>query len=103
MKHEISKTTNALMLGRERVRKGWCQGAPSDGKSVCMIRAIASVAEGPTYMQARHALAVACFGRARSGISPILYNDAPGRTKEEVLSKFDEAMAWSMADDVLRG
>jgi hypothetical protein len=95
MKHEISKTTNALMLGREKISRGWCQGRLHAGDSVCMIGAIAGESDSATYAEARNALALACFGKRWR--SPIIYNDAPGRTKEEVLAKFDEAIVLSMA------
>lgn len=75
--------------------EGWTQGGfrhvASDGRvERCMLGAVIDAAltgyglQANTQMRLRGVL---------GGVAPMAWNDAPGRTKEEVLSAFDRAIA----------
>lgn len=83
-----------LRLGRERVAKGWCQGAFSDGERVCAVGAI--IYGGPSGQdtvvgEAWQVLDGAAFAIGARGV--MTHNDTPGRTQEEVVALFDKAIA----------
>lgn len=94
----LGAVTRVLIEGRRRVAESWCQGTWR-GWSVsgghCAVFAISRQNAGETTPVALAALARAVYGsNDPQGIVP--WNDAPGRTKEEVLAAYDRAIAAAM-------
>lgn len=87
---EIDETTKLLMAARERIERGWCQGAGRSREGVCAIVALADAAE-PDDREAFTAAHLLMSRIVGGGLSD--WNDAPGRTKEEILVAFDRAIA----------
>ncbi|SRR6266550_3987434 len=98
---QLSRTTLALMEGRRRIEAGWCQRHLRIGDSFCAVGAVRS-----NYIHAFDILQEALgFGRL---VTPDVHwnkdspgrlahwNDAPGRTKDDVLALYDRAIAISM-------
>jgi hypothetical protein len=80
----LSPVTRALIAGRERIERGWCQNAGRLGDSVCAGVAIGDV------------VALGVFREAIGHHDISFWNDSPKRTKEDVLNTFDRAIALSM-------
>jgi len=80
----LSRTTLALMNGRRRIERGWCQGVLNRGDEVCAIGA----------MKDHIALEMLMEAHGKTGL--IDWNDEPGRTKEDVLELYDRAIALSL-------
>ena len=92
-------TLTVLMKARAEVEKGWCQGEYGRGGGVCMVGAL-YVAEGnprekvnendvevgESYYETYDAL------RRAVGWNIPMWNDAPGRTQEDVLAAYDRAI-----------
>lgn len=110
---ELSEETKILMAAREALEKGWCQGAlrTIDGK-YCLSGAILLAGGGfgagrgpieddrlreklsPSFKLVTQAVGL---GKGKSpGWSIPMWNDVPGRTREEVLAAMDRAIALSM-------
>lgn len=95
MKHEtMPEVVVKLMAGRERIAKGWCQGA--------FLLDIPDSLGGPRYCTVgavendNHAFA--CLKAALPAPGFVTgYNDAKGRTKAEILALFDRAIALALA------
>lgn len=83
-----------LAEGRRKIEKGWCQHVARSRLGVCMMVSIES--QDP----ARHDAAILALTSALRGTGYkrdiIEFNDAPGRTKEEVLAIFDAALGVIM-------
>lgn len=82
-----------LRAGKARIERGpWGKGkgaSPPRGDACCVVTAIA----GPSHHY--HSDVIELFERANgidSAIGVIAWNDAPERTKEEVLAAFDKAI-----------
>lgn len=94
-------TVEALRKARALIKKGWCQGffaQTSDGEEVDANdrRARKWCASGAVFAQKGHGRIV---GDALSVLSRVVetssisdWNDAPVRTKREVLAAFDRAI-----------
>ena len=81
-----SKKCQALLIARDMIERGWCQGRYQDeADNVCLAGAINAAAAKisiwtiPIYL---------LFDES----SLFVWNDAPGRTKEEVLALIDGAL-----------
>ena len=82
-----SKERQALLIARSMIERGWCQGKWQDEEKgeVCLVGAINAAAAKisiwtiPIYL---------LFDES----SLFVWNDVPGRTKEEVLAKLDGAL-----------
>ncbi len=91
---KLDDVTCLLIEGHEHVERGWCQGACYRDGAVCMLGALGfrndrrPEAEPLTVQKAmtrlEHAIGTHAIGA---------WNDAAGRTKEEVLRVFDIAIA----------
>jgi hypothetical protein len=83
-----------LKKARAKVARGWCQGAMyGDNGAVCALGAVWQ-AEGPDL---RDDLAREAISAAAQALDPYFthladWNDAPHRTKAEVLAAFDLAI-----------
>lgn len=99
----MTKIADILRAGKANIEsKGWCQGderALADGHphGCCVATSVTDVTginNHTTYNAGMDAMML--FKRA-NGINPDLcigtWNDAPERTKEEVLAAFDKAIA----------
>lgn len=98
-----SRDLIVLEKARARIARGWCQNTPdSSGGSVCMGGAYQVVTAGsPSNLF--HSGAMDKFARLlgfrggkevghRPGDRMVQWNDAPGRTQQEVLQRFDTAI-----------
>jgi hypothetical protein len=113
-----SEVVEVLKAARLRVTQGWCNAGPSDEKGgVCIIVAIGRQANGIT--DGIGAKAYSYFVRAiqpppkYSGLLSSIFgwfdppqkryaiewNEAPGRTKAEVVAAFDRAIDLARAND----
>lgn len=78
------ETQDVLLRARERVAvHGWCQGREAVEGRVCLVGALRHAA-GANERLFEGAM-VALAGPGANPISLALYNDAPGRTKEEII------------------
>lgn len=85
-----------LIVGRERVQRGWCQGAYRIGESVCLVEGVRDPAFEPKYWHIAYDYlkrALPAPWWTRSG-----YNDAEGRTQAEVIAVYDRAIDLRRAD-----
>lgn len=79
----LTDTQRVLLKAAARVRQGWCQGLRWDGGfGVCLLGAVATAKSGSPHNNIDDYLY--CLLRAHLGESPVCFNDAPGRTAEEV-------------------
>jgi hypothetical protein len=83
---QLSPVTQALIAGRRRIEEGWCQGSMRTREGVCAIGAI-------SYNPKAIEVLYRAFGEDRYIPK---WNDAPGRSKEEVLALYDRAIALSL-------
>jgi hypothetical protein len=102
---ELSETTKLLIEGRNKIAEGWCQGSfykqpiplfhPA---RYCMMGAIG-------YHSATECATVGAKFTAYKLLGDVVvmgvsfWNDAPGRTKAEVLTAFDQAIELSKQRD----
>lgn len=89
------------------VRNGWCSEGPKSGQRVCMARAYGLVVRGgnegvPDDSQTERMKVIRLALHRAIGITGVddchgtsigQWNDAPGRTLEEVYAAFDSAIA----------
>lgn len=81
---------------------GWCQGTMHSSQGHCAIGALRVVSSGAGLMAAREALenVIGTPAWISAGYSLIAWwNDYPGRTKEEIIAKFDQAIASAESQD----
>ena len=86
---QLDDVTKLLIEGRERIERGWCKYNLQLGNAVCALGAI-GWGERPseTKIEARRRLSAAV------GTDRIPHwNDAPERTKQDILDAFDAAIA----------
>ncbi len=108
-------TVEVLEKAKERLRGHWCQGAYSmtdDGVECpietpgCRVCAHGAVIHATDSMEVRYGVqwsALSFLGSAAisNGFdSAPSYNDAEGRTEEEVLALFDKAIELAKAEEV---
>lgn len=84
---QLDEVTKLLIEGRERIEQGWCQYATRKDGAVCMVGAIYTTVDN-TYCDA-----VRRLQRVIDMVDIVVWNDAPGRTQDEVLDAFDKAIA----------
>lgn len=84
----LNEISRVLLDARALIEIGWCQNAIRYGDAVCMRGAIESV-DAP--FGAKH-LALDELKAAIGGGLISVWNDAPERSKEEVLAAFDRAI-----------
>ncbi len=93
-----------LIQGRAKVERGWCQGftaLDANGEftvaegphavAFCAIGATQNYQHPGEEWAARHLIRQA-LGSNHGDLGIAEYNDAPGRTKAEILTLFDEAI-----------
>lgn len=88
---KLDDVTKLLIEGRERIERGWCQGVMRKLGAVCMVGALYEGtigSDGNIYFNAELRL------QRGAGTDDLpRWNDAPERTKDEVLQAFDRAIA----------
>lgn len=93
---EPSPVTENLTAAKKLLEQGWCQGSPRVGDSYCILGALYIRTHGNTHSS----VAVKASEIIRSALPghPLIHkwNDKPGRTKSEVLSLMDRAIATSI-------
>ncbi len=87
-----SETVRVLRAARERIERGWCQGTGLDERgNVCALAALGGqFRDGQTMFADR---AMRLLRDAIGGRCVPEWNDAPGRTKSDVLAAYDRAIA----------
>jgi hypothetical protein len=94
-----TKTPQQILLDAIDVieQRGWCQGAfqDDDSKQVCMLGAIRIATWDKVIYPVHPAYAQACNATGMNGTMIAQWNDASGRTKEEVIAKLREAAQLS--------
>ena len=116
MTRELEVRNQILAEARERIQRGWCQGAyarGAKGQRLTFIRSelptlkqkvVSCCAEGAIFLsgekkeaqwQAIHALEAVLF-KMKFPVDVPFYNDSPERTKDEILTLFDAAMKEPM-------
>lgn len=94
----LDDVTHLLIDGRMAIEQGWTQyGYQDDEGNVCMLGAIGFRTDNEnTYNEVRvtasHILDEECCGKIAW-----IWNDAPGRTKEEVLAVYDRVITKRLA------
>ncbi len=80
---------------------GWCpNGAGGEGGTVCIATAIAITTTGDRFpAEVISAISRTIGVHPPIGVAIGVWNDAPGRTIEEVLDAFDRAIALAMEED----
>ena len=81
-----------LVAARAKVSDGWCQRGFQKGDSYCALGAMYAVSHDMVVLnKAVYALARALGFSDPNGV--VRWNDAPGRTKAEIVAGFDRAIA----------
>ncbi len=90
----ISALTQILVDGRQRLDQGWCQHRARQRDSACMIGALV-ISDYEEFVAAERLLldAIVALGYPQSSIAQ--FNDAPERTKQQVLQVYDRAIQQS--------
>jgi len=90
----ISPLTRILVDGRQRLDQGWCQHRARQRDSACMIGSLV-ISDYEEFVAAERLLldAIVALGHAQSSIAE--FNDAPERTKQQVLQVYDHAIRQS--------
>lgn len=110
---ESPQVTDALLAVRRRIRRGWCQGPEyrlcwtrlGPGREFCLTGAVLCDPHSD-HRRILLLLKMAILelrGEERPAIFPgdltvLHYNEAPGRTKAEVLAVVDRAIAISRGE-----
>jgi len=92
-KHDLSQDSQDLLNAADYIDKnGWCQEVTRLGKSVCLWGSILAVTDGlgKLYDSAPRANALYSKVSLHLGIMPAPWNDARGRTKDEVTALLRE-------------
>ncbi len=100
-----------LIRGKERLERGWCQGASArdasgnksdpespNAASFCVFGAMHE-REGPYASDRARELIRRVLGAKLGDGAIAIYNDTPGRTKEEVLALVDKAINLAKEDE----
>lgn len=89
---DLSIVTKTLLMARDRIERGWCQGQAHAPHGVCLLGALydAPGEKARKMAVSRMMIAIKNTGFAAGSISE--YNDVPGRTKEEILAIIDDAI-----------
>jgi hypothetical protein len=82
-----------LQAARSKIEQGWCQGAMRQRGKVCMFGALSHEDDGSLSRAAAEVLLAAIHSRGYSHGQVTAFNDAAGRTKEQVLEVYDAAIA----------
>lgn len=86
----LTPAKQALLDAAQYIRDhGWCQGRFYDGDRVCLLGALIVSTQG----RQEYAAAAAALYQANGPVSSDAHdwNDAPGRTKEEVIAALEQA------------
>jgi hypothetical protein len=99
----MSKIADIMRAGKALIEdRGWGRGdgANSPRGCYCVLTAIAGDEKVYHYDAVRFFERANGIGPTESGISVIGWNDAPGRTQEEVLAAFDKAITLAEQENV---
>ena len=89
LKPELDEASKVLLRAADYIEKwGWCQYDLRDARGrVCLMGAIYSVAGEQGLMKDAIEKTLFAFNSFADGPLPSTWDDAPGRTKEEVCAK----------------
>jgi hypothetical protein len=90
-----SPLTQMLMEAREQLDQGWCQHRTRQRGSACMIGSL-EISDYDAFIEAERLLLGAIRDLGHSQVSVPAFNDAPARTKQQVLQVYDRAIQRSM-------
>src|ERR1051326_6777814 len=90
-----SPLTRMLVEARQRLSQGWCQHRARQRGSACMIGSLA-ITDYERFIDSERLLLGPLRGLGSPQASVAAFNDAPGRTKQQVLQVYDRAIQRSM-------
>lgn len=89
---ELEPVQQYCLEAAEYIRiHGWCQGSWAIGRSVCTAQALRMVIPKPGYIFSFRNALQHLIDTLGGEITPVMFNDAPGRTKEDVLALLEKA------------
>jgi hypothetical protein len=90
-----SPLTQMLVEARQQLANGWCQNRTRQRGSACMIGSLTVIDYG-LFIDAERLLldAIQDLGHPQASVAD--FNDAPGRTKDQVLQVYDHAIWQSL-------
>ena len=93
-----SPLTQMLAEARQQLANGWCQHRTRQRGSACMIGSL-SVSDYDVFVEAERLLLKAIRDLGHPQASVAAFNDAPVRTKHQVLQVYDRAIlqSWTVA------
>jgi len=90
-----SPLTDMLVEARQQLDQGWCQHRARQRGSACMIGSLA-IADYDVFVEAERVLLDAIRDLGHPQASVVAFNDALGRTKQQVLDVYDRAIRRSL-------
>src|ERR1051325_10189007 len=89
--------TRILLDGRAQIERGWVQHYTHTRSGVCLIGSLHDAPDSSSSLAAQMFLLAAVKETGFAKESLPLFNDAPGRTKEEILAVYDRAIELSLS------
>ncbi len=91
----MSPLTHLLADARQQLDQGWCQHRTRQRGSACMIGSL-TISNYQDFLAAERLLldGIVALGHPERSIAQ--FNDAPGRTKQQVLQVYDHAIQQSL-------
>ena len=90
-----SPLTRMLVDARQQLDQGWCQHRARQRGLACMIGSLA-ISDYDAFVEAERLLLGAIRDLGHLQTSVAAFNDAPGRTKQQVLQVYDRAIHRSL-------
>jgi hypothetical protein len=90
-----SPLTHMLVDARRQLDRGWCQHRARQRGSTCMVGSLA-ISDYDAFVAAERLLLDAIRDLGHPQTSVVAFNDALGRTKQQVLQVYDRAIHRSL-------
>jgi hypothetical protein len=90
-----SPLTHMLVNARQQLEQGWCQHRTRQRGSACMIGSL-TVTDFDMFVEAERLLLESIRELGHPEVSVAAFNDAPARTKRQVLDVYDSAIRRSL-------
>jgi hypothetical protein len=90
-----SPLTKMLVEARRQLDQGWCQHRTRQRGSACMVGCL-EISDYDEFIEAERLLLDAIRDLGHPQASVAAFNDAPARTKQQVLQVYDRAIQRSM-------
>jgi hypothetical protein len=91
-----SPVTRMLVEARQQLAQGWCQHRTRQRGSACMIGSL-TVTDYEVFVEAERLLLEAIRELGHPQTSVAAFNDAPGRTQQQVMDVYDRAVGRSLS------